>query len=143
MSTADFGSTQIVLAGIYLRLHQTVEAEHALLLGEQVLESVADTTPVDRLGAMHVRAMLRAAQSRWADSEQDILQALSIAERDKSVPPVRVGILLDQYALLLRKMHRKHEARAIGARAAAFWRGHPELNQIVDVSSSVQTTGVR
>jgi hypothetical protein len=143
MFTADFGSTQIVLAGIYLRLHRTVDAEHALLLGEQVLDSVADTTPLDRLGALHVRAMLSAAQSRWADSEQDILQALYIAEWDKSVPPVRVGILLDQYALLLRKMHRKQEARVIGARAAAFWRGHSELNQVVDVSSSIRPAGVR
>jgi hypothetical protein len=143
MFSADFGSTQIVLAEIYLRLHRTVDAEHALLRGQQVLESAADTAVFDRLGALHVRASLRAAQSRWADSEQDLLQALTLAERENSVPPARIGILLDQYALVLRKMHRKREARAATARAVAFWRGHPELNQVVDVSSSIRPAGVR
>ncbi|MGI9071086.1 MAG: hypothetical protein ACR2JB_07140 [Bryobacteraceae bacterium] len=54
-------------------------------------------------------------------------------DREAHVDPAAVATLLANYAVALRKNHRKREARSIEARAAAL-RGNPAANALVDVT---------
>jgi hypothetical protein len=76
--------------------------------------------PLDRLRLLRVRAVLHARQGQWAESAHDFADALSIADREANIDLGTFWTVLAGYALVLRKIHHRHEARSIESRAASL-----------------------
>jgi tetratricopeptide (TPR) repeat protein len=133
-STATSVAMLVGLAAVYLRQHRPADAEQTLHRGIAILERV-DTEPIDWIRVLQTRAVLRRQQKRWTEAARDLQEALSLADQEKLAEPLTVQMLLDNYALVLRKMQRKREAREIESRASALRRDHPEWNVAVDVTT--------
>jgi tetratricopeptide (TPR) repeat protein len=144
-NTGTFASMLVSLSAIYVRQHRPAEAEQALLRGIAILEIVADAAPLDWIRVLQTRAILHEKQSRWNEAARDLQQALLLVDREPQAEPLTVQMLLANYAFVLRKMHRKQDARKIETQASAFRRDHPELEYVVDANSLIngRTAGVK
>jgi tetratricopeptide (TPR) repeat protein len=132
-SSAECASILIGLASIYIKDHQFDQAGQALDRAMAIVNTATDTVALDRVALLYMRGVLHARQRRWLDAEPDMREALSIATREKVADPQVFAWLLPNYAIVLRKIHRRGEARSVEARVAAF-RNHPEANVVVDVT---------
>jgi len=129
----DAGSVWIVLGGLYIKEHRLVDATRALDRASAILSSAADATPLDRMFVLLGRGALLTKRRELAQAEQDLRNALAIADAEPRLDPDILLSVLINYAQALRKNHRSGEARSIEARAAAL---HPQtqVNAIVDVT---------
>ena len=119
------------LAFAYIKDHQFDEARQALERAMAIISAAKETVAGDRIALLFTRGLLYTSQRQWLDAEPDLREALSIADREKVPDPRVLAKLLPDYATVLRKIHRRGEARSIEARAAAF-RSHPAAS-VVDV----------
>ena len=102
-----------------------------------IVNSAKDAIPMDLVNLYGARATLHARQKRWQAAEEDLKSAISLADRDTRLDPAELKRLLVNYVYVLRKTHRKKEARSVEARAAAIHA--PALrNAIVDVTELVR-----
>jgi hypothetical protein len=88
---------------------------------------------MDRLKLLKVRGVLQAWQGDWQGAEQDLHDALTMADREPWVDPSTLRALLNSYAAVLRRNNHKREARSIEARAAAM-RVDRKAAAIVDIT---------
>jgi tetratricopeptide (TPR) repeat protein len=130
--SAEVASILGALASVYIEDHQFDEARRALDRAMTIINAAKDTVAMDRILLLATRGVLHARQRQWLDAEPDMREALSIADREK-VPDSMLAKLLPDYAMVLRKIHRRKEARSIEARAAAFC-NRPGADALVDVT---------
>jgi hypothetical protein len=73
---------------------------------------------MDRIKLLNVRSVLQSRQGDWQGAEQDLHDALTMADREPWVDPFALRALLNNCAAVLRRNHHKREAHSIEARAA-------------------------
>ena len=113
-----------------------LDADRTLDRALAIVNSAQDTIPMDRVKFLGVRAALYARQGKWQAAGEDLRSAISLADRDTRLDPAELKTLLLNYVYVLRKTHRKKEARSVEARAAAI-HGPALRNAIVDVTELV------
>lgn len=117
---ADAGVILNGLGSLYIKEHRLSEAQQALDRALAIFSSAEDAATMDRIKVLNVRGVLQARQGDWPGAEQDLHDALSIADREPWVDPFALRALLNNYAAVLRRNHHRREARSIEARAAAI-----------------------
>ena len=140
--TADTGALLNGIGGLYIKEHRMGEARQVLNEALAIFERAPDADPWDRIKALSTRGALCARQGEWRAAEQDLGNALSIADRESRVEPTVLRSLLVDYAVVLRNNHRRREARSIETRIAALGRA-PEDREVVDVSDLLARSKAR
>jgi tetratricopeptide (TPR) repeat protein len=134
-ATADAGAVLNSLASLYMREQRLDEARKMLDRAFTIFTNDKGAVPMDRIKLLTVRGVLHAWMGEWQQAEQDLHDALSMADRELRVDPVALAALLTDYAQVLRKNHRRREARSIEARATALHRiGNRTAEAVVDVT---------
>lgn len=120
INTADGAALFQGLASAYLGERRFGEARGALDRALAIVTHAQDAVAVDHIRLLSLRAMLHSRLDQWPDAEADLLSAISLASRDGQIDPSVIRSLYKNYAIVLRKMHRKREAHSIEAKAAAL-----------------------
>jgi PadR family transcriptional regulator, regulatory protein PadR len=131
--TADAASVLISLGSIYIEEQRLDDASRTLDRALDTLNRAEDTVPLDRLRLLRVSAVLHARQGQWAESARDFADALSIADREANIDLGTLRTMLAGYAVVLRKIHHRHEARSIESRAASL-RVDTAGTELVDIT---------
>jgi tetratricopeptide (TPR) repeat protein len=134
--TADAGALLNGLGGLYIKEQRMTEAREALDEALAIFERAPDAVSWDRIKVLQTRGALRARQRQWREAEEDMANALSVADCESRVEPTVLRSLLTGYAAVLWKDHRRREARSIETRIAALGRA-PEEGGLVDVTELV------
>ena len=130
----SFGLTLISqLGSLYIEECRFEEAQNLLNRAWALFTSAEDTVAMDKVKLLNNRATLHARQGEWREAGEDLRVCILMMDREKHVDTAAFATLLDNYAIALRKTHRKREARSIEARASAL-QGHPATNAVVDVT---------
>jgi tetratricopeptide (TPR) repeat protein len=132
-NTAGAGSAMCQLGSLYIEEHRFEDAHRLLDRAGAVFNAASDTVAMDRIKLLNNRATLHARQGQWREAEEDLRVCISMMDREAHVDQAALATLLDNYAIALRKNHRKREARSIEARSSAL-RGNPATNAVVDVT---------
>jgi tetratricopeptide (TPR) repeat protein len=130
-NTADAGAVLNGLASLYLREHRLDEANQVLDRALGIFTSAKDAVPFDRFQLLDVRAMVHARRQEWQDAEQDLHDAIAMLDGLPGLDPSILTRVLADYAYVLRKNHRRQEARNIEARAA-FLRSQSVTDTLID-----------
>ena len=133
---ADAGTLLVGMGGLYIREHRISAARQVLNEALAIFERAPDSEPPDRINLLHTRSALCARQGEWGEAEQDLANAVSIADHESRVEPAALRSLLVDYAVVLRKNHRRREARSVETRIATLGRD-PEDGELVDVTELV------
>jgi tetratricopeptide (TPR) repeat protein len=131
--TADVGALLNGLGGLYIKQQRTTEARVALDEALAIFERAPDAESWDRIKVLHTRGALLAHRGEWREAEEDMANALLVADRQSRVEPTVLRSLLIDYAAVLRKNHRRREARSIESRIAAL-QTNRLTDGVVDVS---------
>ena len=131
--TAEAAAILNSLGSLYIADRRLDEAQRSLDRALNILSRAKDAVPMDRIKVLNVRGALHARQGKWRESEQDLSDALSMADREPRVDPVGLRSLLTSYAYILRKNHHPQEARSIAARAAGL-QINPAMSAVIDVT---------
>jgi tetratricopeptide (TPR) repeat protein len=118
--TANTGAIYNALGALYIKQQRHDEARRALDRALYIFTSAQDAVPWDRINLLYIRAGLHTQRSEWREAEQDLRDAVSMADRQLQLDPAALAPVLDGYAYVLRKNHRRREARSIEERAAAL-----------------------
>jgi tetratricopeptide (TPR) repeat protein len=140
--TADAAALLNALGVVYINERRLSDADRTLNQALAIFERAPDASPWDRIKLLQTRGALRARQGDWREAEQDLARALSIADRESNVEPMSIRPLLISYAAVLRKNHRRREARSIETRLSGLGRV-PEANGLVDVTDLLAKPGNR
>jgi tetratricopeptide (TPR) repeat protein len=119
----ESADTSAVLAGLgslYIKENRLSEAAKVLDRALAMLNTAKDAVPLDRTKLLLLHAVLQARQGDWLAAEQYLHDALATADREPWVDPFVLRSILTNYAAVLRKNHRRREARSIEARAVAI-----------------------
>jgi len=130
---ADAGAVLCGLGTLYIREHRLSEAQQALDRALAIFSSAKESVPMDRIKLLHVRGVLQAWQNDWQGAERYLHDALAMADHEPWFEPFALRALLNTYAEVLRKNHRRRDARSIEARAAAIQLG-PTATATVDIT---------
>jgi tetratricopeptide (TPR) repeat protein len=130
---SDAGSDLMALASLYVKERRLDDAQRTLDRAAVIFAHAQDAVPMDRVKLLNVRAALHTRKGEWREAEQDLREAVSLADDDPRLSPVSLGYVLNNYAQVLRKNHRGREAREIEARVAALGSGSAR-RAVVDVS---------
>ena len=121
--SADAAAALTALASLYTDERRFHEARRALDRALAIVTRATDALPMDRVKLLHARGILHARQDEWREAEQDLKDALTIADRESQADPIALRPILVTYAEALRKNHHGQEARSIEVRAAVLsWR---------------------
>lgn len=131
--TADAGAVLNSLAALYVEEQRFGDARQLLDRALTIFASANNTVAMDRIKFLSIRAALHARQGEWREAEQDLHDAVTLDDREGKVDPFALRKLLTNYALALRKNHRRKEARVIESRLAALDRDH-QARTLVDVA---------
>jgi tetratricopeptide (TPR) repeat protein len=131
--TPDAAAVLDGLAAVYVADARYREAGRTLDRAIAILTSAKDTVATDWIKLFSTRAELHVRQRQWREAEADLGAAISAADNGRKMDPALVESLLAKYAYVLRKNHRRGEARSIEARAAAL-QTHGSTNGVVDIS---------
>ena len=118
--SADAAAILHCLGSLYLEEQRLDEARRVLDRALAIYNRAKDAVPMDRIKFLDLRGALYARLGEWQQSEQDLRDALSIADRQPFVDPSLLRPLLRNYSYVLRRNHRRQEARSIEARTAAL-----------------------
>jgi tetratricopeptide (TPR) repeat protein len=118
--SADSATILSALGSVYIDEQRFGDAARALDRAQLMLNAAEDALPLDRIELLKVRSALHSRQHRWREAEQDLQDAIAMADRESRTDPVFLGGLLDSYARALRKNHHRREADSVQARAAAL-----------------------
>jgi tetratricopeptide (TPR) repeat protein len=133
--TAQEASALYVLGNFYLKFDRLDEAGRAFGQASRALAASPNAVPSDRFNLLNSLAVLHCRQGDSRRAEEELRTALSILDGEPQPDPVRLEPLLSNYAFVLRKNHRSHQARSIEARVAALPRGL--TGGVVDASELV------
>jgi tetratricopeptide (TPR) repeat protein len=131
--SASVGSVFNGLGVLYLEEGRFDDAQTALDRAITIFGRARDATPADLLKALDCRAALNVRRHNWHGAEQDLRDAVSIADHERLGEVVTLKRLLNDYAKVLRKDHRAREARSIEVRASAL-QGDYNSDCLVDVT---------
>jgi tetratricopeptide (TPR) repeat protein len=131
--SADAGSILGGLGSLYIKENRLSEARQVLDRALAIFSSAKDAVSMDRTKILHLRGMLQARQGDWQGAEQDLHDAIAIADREPWFDAFALRALLNNYAAVLRRNHRGREARSIEQRAAAIPIGGPP-STVVDIT---------
>ena len=132
-NTADTAMLLSTLGNLYLMQRRYTQAGAEVNSALAILAASSDAAPNDFVCVLTIRAMLYVRKGEWQAAEKDLLEAFSIVRQDKSESPLALRRLLQSYATVLRKTHRRHEARLI-EREAAVVLEYPYAGALVDVT---------
>ncbi|MGI9072948.1 MAG: hypothetical protein ACR2JB_16955 [Bryobacteraceae bacterium] len=132
-NTAGAGTVISQLGSLYIEEHRFEEAHRLLDRAWALFISAEDTVAMDKIKLLNNRATLHARQGEWREAGEDLRVCILMVDRQAHVHPAAVATLLDNYAIALRKNHRKRDARSIEARASTL-RDRPATNAVVDVT---------
>lgn len=118
--SADAAAVLHCLCALYLRERRLDEARRALDRAQIVHDRAKDYLPIDRIKFLYLRGVMHARLGEWTQSEQDLCEALSMADRQPYVDPNSLRLILAGYSYVLRRNHHRREARSIEARKAAL-----------------------
>ena len=118
--TVDAGAVFNDLGSLYIQEQRLAEARQALDTAFAIFSRAKDAAPMDRIKVLLCRGVLYARQGNWREAEQNFHDALGMADREPWVDPVALRSLLTSYAYILRRNHRRREARSMEAKAAAL-----------------------
>lgn len=130
--TADVVALFTGLGSLYIKRGQLDQAHQALDRARAVLAVAKDSAPIDEINLLTIRALLHAKRREWPEAEENLRHAISIADRQARPAGSGLESLLESYAMVLRKIHRRQEARAFELRAAAL-HDHA-VDAVVDIS---------
>jgi tetratricopeptide (TPR) repeat protein len=116
----DAAATLHCLGSLYLKEQRLKDARRVLARAQVIHDRATDSIPADRIKFLNLRSVLHARLGEWRQSEQDLRDALSVADLQPYVDPALLRQLLGNYAHVLRQNHRRREARIIEARKAAL-----------------------
>ena len=116
--SADVGAILDDLGSLYIHEHRLTDARQVLDRAFAICSRAKDVATMDRIKLLNVRGVLQAREGDWGAAEQDLHDALSMADREPWVDPVALRSLLKNYAVVLRRNRRRREARSIESRAA-------------------------
>jgi len=139
---ADAASVLTALATLYVQERRLTDASQTLARVLLILQRSKDTVPADHVKLLSVRADLHFLQHHFQEAEQDAREAIAIADREPQLSASYRGILLTEYARILRKNRRSREARSIETRAAAL-RRESATTSVIDVSELAATKTAR
>jgi tetratricopeptide (TPR) repeat protein len=122
-----------MLGSLYIEEGRFDVARRTLDRALAILDTASDAIPKDRIVLLNVRAAMHARQREWREAEQDLHDAVSAADREMGWDPGSLAGMMANYAWVLRKNHKGHEARSIEARAATLHNGDAR-SSVVDVS---------
>jgi len=131
--SANAASALACLASLYIRDGRLEEARRALDGAILIFSRANDAGSIDRINVLHLRSALRWRRNERREAEQDLRDAVAMADHESLLEPASHAALLAEYAQVLRKNKRGREARAIQARAAALW--PRQSNAIVDLTA--------
>lgn len=131
--SADAASILNCLGSLYLGEERLNEARNVLDQALAIYDRADDAVPVDLMKFLALRAVLHARLGEWQQSEADLRDALSMADRQPSVDPALLRVLLVNYSYVLRKNHHRREARVVEGRSAALPAGGSAA-AVVDVT---------
>ena len=118
--SADAASIFYGLGSLYLKEHRLDDVRQALDQALAIYDQAKDAVPLDRIKFLDLRGVLHARLGEWQQSEQDLGDALSMLDRQPYVDPALLRSLLANYSCVLRRSHRRREARSVEARTAAL-----------------------
>jgi len=118
--TVDAGAVFNDLGSLYIQEQRLAQAQRALDAAFAIFSSAKDAGPMDRIKVLHCMGTLHARQGNWREAAQNFHDALGMADQEPWVDPVALRSLLTSYAYVLRRNHRRREARSMEARAAAL-----------------------
>jgi tetratricopeptide (TPR) repeat protein len=131
--TADTAVLLGTLGNLYLAQRRYTQAGAEVNRALAILAASSDAAPNDFASVLKIRAQVYIGKGDWQAAEEDLLRAFSIVGQEKIEAPLVLRSLLQSYATVLRKTHRRREARPIERQAAAL-RGYPGANALVDVT---------
>src|SRR5215471_6216004 len=108
------------LGALYLAERRLDEARRVLDQALVIHNRAKDSVPIDRVRFLYLRGVLHARLGEWQQSEQDLRDALSLADRQPYVDPDFLRSMFGSYSTVLRRNHHRREARCIEARRAAL-----------------------
>jgi len=79
-----------------------------------------DSLPIDQIKLLDLRGILHARLGEWEQSEKDLRDALSMADRQPFMDPAVLRWILGNYSYVLRRNHHRREARSVDARRATL-----------------------
>ena len=130
---ADTGTVLNALGSLYIREHRLDDARRVLDLAFGIFTSAKDTVPLDLFKLLEVRAAMHVKLQEWREAEQDLREAVAMTDRLPGLDTGMLGRALADYAYVLRKNHRRREARSIEARAAVLHR-QAITNMVIDTT---------
>jgi tetratricopeptide (TPR) repeat protein len=122
-----------MLGSLYIEERRFEEARRTLDRALAILDTAGDAAPKDRIVLLNIRAVMHARQGEWREAEENLRDAVSAADREMGLDPVSLADTLANYAWVLRKNHKGHEARSVEARAATL-QTNEARSSVVDVS---------
>ena len=132
--SADVAAALSSLASLYIVDGRVDEARRALDQAGTILESAVDVVVIDRVNLLLTRGIVAFKTGNWEKAESYFHESLSLADGSAGQSDAgSIDKLLPYYAKVLRKLHRRDEARAVEARASAL-AGGLERSEVVDVT---------
>lgn len=130
---ADTGSVLNALGSLYVRELRLDEAKQVTDRALSIFTSAKDAVPLDRFKLLDVRAVINVRRQQWHDAEQDLRDAVAMIGILPGLDPSILTRVLRNYAYVLRKNHRRQEARNIEARVASL-RSQAVTDALIDTS---------
>jgi tetratricopeptide (TPR) repeat protein len=118
--SGDAAAILCSLGSLYVEEQRLDEARRVLDRVLVIYSRARDVVPMDRIKFLCLRGDLHARLGEWGLSQDDLRDALSMVDRERSVDPLVLRPILNAYSQVLRKNHHGRDARFIEARAAAL-----------------------
>jgi tetratricopeptide (TPR) repeat protein len=118
--SADAAAILSCLGSLYLVEQRLDEARRTLDRALLTYNRAKDAEPVDRIKLLDLRGVLHARTGEWQQAEEDLRDALSIADGQLWVDASLLRSVLSNYSSVLRRNHHRREARLIEGRAAGL-----------------------
>ena len=135
-ATAEAAAVLMALGLTYMEEHRFEDARRTLEDAWAVVVQAKDTVPMDRIRLLNIRGVLHQRRGEWREAEDDLRDALFLADGQPALDPAALLPLLASYSQVLRRNGRGNEARIIEARAGAL-RRVAAWNTVVDISDLV------
>ena len=131
--TADIAQLLNMLANLYIVDKRFDEAGHILDRALAIFAVTGDGVLKDRATFLNSQAAVHIHRGEWRKAEEVLRSAITAADSEMRLDPLALETLLVNYAHVLRKNHRRREARTAEARAATLYSDRT-INPVVDAS---------
>lgn len=136
--TANAAVNMEQLGYLYTKQGRFREARRELDRASATFLVSKDTVPVDLIVVLNSQAVLHAKLTEWDAAEANLLHAISLARKEPQTDSGVIKALFTNYAVVLRKTHRRGEARRVEAKVAAL---QDHSSGLVDVTELLQASG--